>query len=377
MTERRSLLDSDDDVEPDLSIALLTQRYRVGGRQPVYAAIAEAEDVLVRSANAELIDLASQVSDPAIRFRRMIGGVARRSRPSTLLPPIPRSSRRRFDVVIAIMETIWDLPLLEAHPVARSADFVVVWVLEVWTAEFGDRRLEFEPYGVADHIFVGTVGVEPLLGSHLGAKVDLLTWATDVERFRPSSGNSHRPIDVLNIGRRIEPLHERLLAWSNADGRFYEYDTTVGARVVEPLRHRDRLASYYKRSSVAMTSYPKHDVEGSGGETDIPSRLWEGLAAGCAMIGRAPLASVQQELVGDVVVRELPEDLDEALLAVADLVMSSSEDERLRNTALAHRFHDWSHRWAQLFRMSGLPIPPGIDSRIQRLSESVPVSGAK
>ncbi len=362
-------------LDPDLSIGILTQRNQRGGRHPAYAALAEAEDVLVATGGAELIDLTAVVSDPSIRARRACGAVVRRAQPSFLLPASPMQSRRRFDVVIAVLTSIWELPLIEAHPAARAAGEVAVWVPEVWPSQFDDKRLRREPYGIADHLFVGTKDAPDVLERILDRQAHALTWAADVVRFRPTVVDAVRPIEILNIGRRIEELHERLLAWSMSDEHFYEYDTTVGSMVLEPRAHRERLAALYRRSSVAVTSYPKHDVYGEACASDIPSRLWEGLAAGCLMIGRAPKAAAQCEIVGDVVVRDLPADADAAICELTAMVDADSIGERWRNLTIAHRAHDWAHRWIELFDKSGWPVPAGLRQRVDELAEW-PIAGS-
>lgn len=350
------------------SIALLTQRNYPGGRHPAYAALAEAEDILVETAGAELFDVGFAASDFSIRARRAVGALLRRARPGILVPAFSGSSRA-FDIVIVILTSIWELPLLEAHPVIRSAGEVSVWVPEVWPSQFDDARLSREPYDIADHLFVGTSQAPDVLRRVLDREAHPLTWAVDVARFRPTDFERPRPVDVLNIGRRIEPLHEALLGWSASGDNFYEYDTTIDAKVVDPGLHRLRLADLYKRSSVAVTSYPKHDIYGEACAADMPSRLWEGLAAGALMIGKAPRQAAQLEIAGGVVVEELPVDVNDAVERLNSLVAEQSIDQRLQNVALAHRAHDWSHRWAELFRASGWPIPPGLTDRIDVLGE--------
>lgn len=343
------------------------------GGQPAYGAWYEAEDVLRTVAETDLILLERDADRGPIRLRRIVGRGLRRSvGPGRSIPTTGhhKPPADHYDLAVFVPFTAWELPLLEdIRRLREVADRVAVYLPEVWPPVAGDRRLRFEPWHLVDHIFVGIHPSVAVMAGNLDREVHHLPMAADVHSFRPRTLDDPRPIDVLNIGRRLGGLHEELLKWAYCQRRFYRYDTFKTATVDDPIQHRRDLGQRYQRTSVALCSYPKHDMpEESRGLRIIPQRLWEGLAGGTVMIGMPPEEELQRIAVGEVVVEQLPADPKAGVAAIEKLVDGDTRGIRQRNLDLALRHHDWVHRWITMFETLGLDVPHDATVRVKELN---------
>ncbi len=362
-------------------VLIISQRERPDGyaRKPGYVAFTEAEDVLATSTDADVVMIDTDPTGLGAKAWRLSGGVARRLAGSpNSLPGAPLVSprtvrptklREHYDLAVFVGFAFWDLPLLEGVPRLRSiADRVVVWVPEVWATEFEDARLQYQPYGLADHIFVGMKATAQLMGSFAPCPVHHLPPAVDVTRFA-APPHTPRPIDVLGIGRRDPELHDGLVAWSRRTMALYMYDTLSAATTIDPVEHREYLGELYRRTSLAITHHAKFDApDVIGDQRETPGRLWEGLAGGAVMVGYPPDETLQRELIGQPVVIPLPADRRRAADLIGDLAGANHEARRRRQVQLALRGHDWVHRWIRIFTLAGMEIPDGLARRAGQLA---------
>ncbi|MEM8924018.1 MAG: hypothetical protein AAGD35_11000 [Actinomycetota bacterium] len=365
--------------DDDCRILIISQRTRRDGfgRQPGYVISIEAEDVLAAATGADMAFIEDAPSDARIKARRIAGRQLRRlSHSGQMVPAIlpgrtpVETPAKSYDVGIFIGFTSWDLPLLERMPELRErCDRLMAWFPEVWTSDVDSPTARYEPFDLVDHLFAGMVGGSEKLRGITNTPVHYLPMAVDVTRFAPAMWPQPRPIDVLGIGRRNPALHESLLDWSRKTGKLYVYDTIAGATVPDVPAHRTNLGDTYARTNIALTSYAKIDQpEVTQGEREVPGRLWEGLAGGAVMVGQAPRAEIQERAVGRTVVTDLPQSPAEAVEVISEVAGKATDAERMANTSLALRSHDWAHRWRQSFLDMGLPVPPGIDARIDELA---------
>ena len=342
------------------------------------AALDEAEDLLVRLGGAQLYRLDRRDQRQSPRLRRAVGRSLRRAAgPRVLLPPRSAGAPVRdgpYDLAVAVLYSVWNLPLLEAIPGLRDSGRIVGWFPEVWPPQLDDR-LALEPFAILDEIFVGEPRSAALLERLLQRPVHVLPVATDVEVFSDGGRvldriERQRPIDVCNIGRRDPALHLALAEWSARTDAYYVYDTTSGATVVDPAAHRMALAGQLRRTRVKIASHAKHDEpEVTGGVRWLPARVWDGLASGAVLAGFPPDPDAQRDLFGREVVHPLPEgDPAAAVATIAELTSGCAAAERRANVRTAMAGHDWSHRWVEVFRTCGLRPPPGVLQRAQRLT---------
>ncbi len=371
--------------DDDPRVLVISHRHRPDGyaRQPGYVGFGEAEDVLAATSGADWAHLNVSPEARMLRVRRAAGRQYRRVGGRSLdLPGFMAHGRAgfgydsdgplrpRYDLAVFVSITVWDLPLLErVLDARRRADRVAVWFPEVWPLELADPRLALEPFALADDMFVGVADAAPILSEQLGRPVHYLPMACDVVRFAPLNPAEPRPVDVLGIGRRLPALHDALLDWSRKSGRHYVYDTISGGEVLDMAAHRENLADSYRRSKVAITHFAKFDrPDEVGDQRENPGRLWEGLASGVVMAGLPPRPDLQLRFPGAEVVIELSDDPHEAVAAIDHLVQEPHEEMRRRNVRLALTANDWAHRWSTVFETAGLPVPTGLQTRLDHLA---------
>lgn len=362
---------------------VLSQRHVVHAL--AYTGWSEGEDVLVSGGGADL-HMLSRATTPTMRVRAVVGRNLRRATSSdVLLPPTARRERieDRYDIAVAVLRTVWDLPTVEAVPGLRSAvDCLVGWFPEAWPPELTDK-VALHPFSLLDEIFVGEPRSAERLATLLNRPVHFLPLATDVEVFgdhaapsaKAADGNG-RPIHVLNIGRRDPDLHAALVRWSRSSGHYYVFDTLTGATATDRPAHRRALADQLQRTSVSISSYAKQGQAETGGIRWIPSRVFDNLASGTILAGTPPEEEAQQDLFGRQVVHPLPDDADSAVRVIADLVASASAEERTRNTCTAMAGHDWSHRWVELLETCHVLPRTALVERAQRLRRAARSDGS-
>lgn len=363
-------------------ILLISERGIPGTQTLGVTGWTEAEDVLVSHGGADLHELRRRGDVPDVRVRRMLGHLLRRSsRSGVLVPPLARPStpiEGRYDVAIAVMYSVWNLPLLERiRGLRRAADTVVAWFPEVWPSQL-TSRLATQPFAVCGEIVVGEPQSAERLSRILGRTVHFVPLATDVERFAVEGTDSPlaapdagRPIAVTNIGRRDERLHANLMAWSRATGNYYVFDTIKARTVPDVHVHRWAMAQQLRRTAVAITSYARHDEPDVVGRLRwVPSRVFESMAGGAVLAGLAPDPLEQRKLFGREVVHPLPEEPVRATQIIADLVATADAGERWDNVRSVMAGHDWSHRWISLLGKCGISVPGGLRERAQRLSRA-------
>lgn len=340
------------------------------GRSLAYASWYEAEDVLADVTGADVLAPEWGIDRHSMRVRRALGRQLRRSaRGSTVPPQRSQRSSRTYDLAVVVALTPWDLTIIEALGLRARCDRIVAYFPEVWPSELHDPRLRHEPWHLIDDIFVAIHPTVADLAAMLDRDVHYLPMAADVSRFAPAGLAMPRPIDVLDIGRRLPHLHDALRGWAWTTGHYYVFDTFRIAELDDPLIHRAHLGQQYARTSVAMCNHAKHDLPAvTRGRRLIPQRLWEGLAGGAAMIGLAPEATLQHLAVGEVVVEDLPADIDDAVGRIAELVEGDADLVRRRNLDLALRRHDWSHRWSSMLATLGHEAPDALTARVAALT---------
>lgn len=371
-----------------MRVAVLSRRATSSGPTdfPAYGVWTEAEDVLIEAVSGQtgyttdsvdVAELSLPIQRARVRVRRHAGRFIRQvGGPHTRVPAVPRrldssGLHGRYDLIVFLAYSVWDLPLLERLGELRDhGDQVAVWFLETWPSAFAKRRIKQEPFHTVDHIFVGIdVAVEPLAKA-IGRSVNYLPMATDTLRFSPSSPLGDRPIDVFVPGRRDEAQHAALLDWATANNRRYHYDK---ARVGAPKNlkaHRDALGERYSQTKVSICNYAKKgEASQVGSHRGLPGRLWEAWAAGCATVGDPPSASSQREVFGREVVAAMPEDSAEVASFLEHVIDERNPTAVAKQVSHALLGQDWAHRWVDLFDQLQLPTPAGLRGRVVDLAD--------
>jgi len=280
-----------------------------------------------------------------------------------------------YDLFIAVCATFWDLPYINA--IERWRDHCktgVCWIDEVWLSDIPSYRYWLPALKQFDYVFVGLRGTVSALSQATNRTCFWLPGGVDALRFSPLSDPANRVIDVYSIGRRHEGIHQEMLKAAEQGIIFYMHDTHAGGGLTEVYdhrQHRELYASIAKRSRYFVVSGAKMDqTDYTQGQREIGYRYFEGAAAGAVMIGEAPDCEAYRELCGwpEAVIQIQPDGSD----AMAVLNELSSAPERMaaisrRNVKEALLRHDWSHRWAEMFRVVGIEPSPRKLAREQHL----------
>jgi hypothetical protein len=280
-----------------------------------------------------------------------------------------------YDLFIAACASFLDLPYINA--IERWRDHCkigVCWIDEVWVADIPSYKNWLPALKQFDYVFVGLRGTVSALSQATNRTCFWLPGGVDALRFSPSSSQETRVVDVYSIGRRYEGIHHEMLKAAEKGRIFYVHDTYAGGgatEVYDHRQHRQLYANMAKRSRYFVVAGAKMDQTNyRQGQVEIGYRYYEGAAAGAVMIGEAPDCEAYRELCGwpDAVIQIRPDGSD----AMAVLSKLGSAPERMaaisrRNAKEALLRHDWSHRWAEMFKIVGIGSSPRKLVREQEL----------
>ncbi len=359
-----------------------------------YSVQYELEDVLADVAGADRVDAsdeaALELSRRAYKLARMASGSRRLARTLAPLPATVRL-RRDYELFFPVFNNLWELYALATLPDWRvHCRRAACFVNEIRFDQLLPGYL-LELLSEFDRVFVGVDGPVAEFARALGRPVSYLPLAVDVLRFAPSLVPAPRPIYACNIGRRSSVTHGALLKLARSQGMFYYYDTVAASgvdlkqrtfRVDSASEHRSLLASILQRSRyfIANRAFVNQPEVTRGGDL-IPSRYYEGVAAGTVMLGEPPRTEefTRQFDWPDAVIR-LPFDSPDIGRLLAELDLDPNRLERIcrenvRNAALRH---DWAYRIRTVFETLGLPLTAPMlarEAQLRMIADGITVPG--
>ena len=340
----------------------------------------EGEDVLAECDDVDLIQL-----KPSRSFAlksRLVGGVVFRdlSRRAVDLNPglEPVRLSKDYDLFVLLCSAWWP-DVWYANAVQGWQDRCrtsVCWIDELWTCNIPQLRRSLPILKKFDYVLVGTSGTAAPLGDALGRACYEMQGGVDALRFTPYPGCLRRVIDLYSIGRAVQPIHERLLKWTEQQGLFYLYDSIAKLALGDTLghvQHRSLYANIAKRSRLFAVAPGKMDKPGeTQGQVALGARYFEGAAAGAVLIGQVPdCDAFRHHFDWQDAVIEIRPDGSDAVEVISSLF---AQPERLRamscrNAAESLRRHDWVYRWKEVLGMAGLTPRPAMAARERRLAE--------
>ena len=350
---------------------------RTISREAFQSGLYEAQDVLAETNDVDLIDLQAGWgfrSRDRWQRRLLYRGVSQSL--AYMNPGLQRVRLTQdYDLLIAVCQNFWDLLYINAIDGWKErCKTSVCWLGEIWAADILANRDLLRALRSFDYVFLNSQGTVGPLSDFLDRQCHFLPTGVDTIRFNPLPKNPNRSIDVYNIGRRWEGVHQRLLQAASEGGLFYVYDSYQSMATMEPIdykQHRELFANMAKRSKYFLVWPGKMNLpEETQGQVEIGYRYFEGAAAGAVMIGQAADCAAFHDLFpwpGAVV--EIQPDGSDALSVLADL---SSNPERVsaisrRNASESLLRHDWIYRWKRIFELSGVETSPGMNAREEHL----------
>lgn len=284
-----------------------------------------------------------------------------------------RSSGSRADLAVVVAQGLSDVhAAYGALDTLDSTRQRVLVIEELWPGDLplaGHERSFLRRF---DLVAVGLQATVAPLGDELGVPTVYLPPAVDA--LAACAGpQPDRSIAMHTMGRRIEALHDRLLARARRTGEQYLYSTWSGnPRVRDHRAHRENLRGRIRRSRYFTVQIARfNDPERVGEAAEIGFRYAEGAAGGAILIGNRPHGPTWDELFGweDAVieVRDDGEDVDERLDEL------DADPARRRRIELANirgslAQHDIAHRVRFLLEVLDLPTTDALERRLAELA---------
>lgn len=284
--------------------------------------------------------------------------------------------RRKYDLFVAVCNTYWDLPYINAIDNWREHCKVsVCWIDEMWAAAIAGYKHWLHALKQFDYVFMGCHGSVGALARAANRPCYWLPAGIDTLRFSAFPHPPARVIDVYSIGRRHEGVHLELLRESLRDRLFYVHDSlgAANANVYDYRQHRQMYANFARRSRYFLVASAKMNANyETHGQIEIGHRYFEGAAAGAIMVGEAPNCDAYRQLFDwpDAVVTIQPDGSDTmAVLNDLSADQERSADIRMRNSRESLLRHDWGYRWTEMFRVAGVDPPRRWPARQKRLGD--------
>ena len=255
----------------------------------------------------------------------------------------------------------------------KRSRIAIAFIIESWSSQLERDRAELALLDQFDHVFVMNAGSIPNLKRYTKAPVTFLSTATDCMRACPTPNSAERVIDVACIGRRIDTVHNRMLAVARERGWFYLYDVWGDLRAIDWAQAREANANVIKRSRYSIVWDPAAEKTKSasmGDERALTTRYFESAAGGSILLGSR---SAAPEFAGhfdwpDVVIDIAPDGSDlEARLDELDADPARCAGIRRANVTNCLRRHDWGHRWRSILDTLDLAPTQALLDRLAAL----------
>jgi hypothetical protein len=266
------------------------------------------------------------------------------------------------EVLLAVMGQVRDLTLLGAmKDWRRKSRYAICWIHELWIEDIPRLRGLLRVLEQFDLVICSLYYTAEKLREDLKSpEVMYLPWGVDTLEFAPVMEPSLRPIHVTNLGGVAEVTHQSILDYAKQIDGFYFYDTEKGGtrEARSPSEHRFRYANILKRSKYFLCHLAKIKSDEPGAQLEFGLRYFEGLAAGCVILGSRKSTPAFEAFLGweDSVV-EMPfecSDVPEFLRSLdgqADRLREISS----RNVRRSLEGNDHAHRWNAIADRLGLP----------------------
>ncbi|NNE19575.1 MAG: glycosyltransferase family 1 protein [Myxococcales bacterium] len=265
------------------------------------------------------------------------------------------------EVLLAVMGDVRDLALLGAmRDWRRKSRYAICWLHELWIEEIPRLRGMLRALEQFDLVICSLYYTAEKLREELKSPdVMYLPPGVDTLAFAPVLEPSLRPIDITNLGAIADATHKSLFEHVKQTDGFYFFDTEKGAREARShSEHRFRYANILKRSKYFLCHFAKIKHQGPGGQLEFGLRYFEGLAAGCVVLGsRKSTPDFDMFLGWEDCVIEMPFDCPNASEIVRSLDQEANRLREIsaRNVRRSLEGNDHAHRWKTIVDRLGLP----------------------
>jgi hypothetical protein len=227
-----------------------------------------------------------------------------------------------------------------------------VYLLDAWPNTHEEIRDLVRSFSV-QHLFLSSsIAARQLQGDLTECDVSWVPEAIEPESYTclPPAG---KDIDVLQLGRKYDILHQTLLTPLAQQGKVYLYEREKG-KIIFPTRESfvDGLAR--TKISVCVPSSITHP--GQSGDIEVLSmRYLQSMTSKCLVVGHAPAELISLFGYNPVVEIDMTDPAQHILSLLDTFADYSALIERNYDTVVQH--HTWRHRWATISQKM-FPGPP-------------------
>jgi hypothetical protein len=221
---------------------------------------------------------------------------------------------------------------------------IVPWIYDCWPQNWDRWEALLRRHGVRLAFFSSSQAAQEFGRRLPDVSCRWMPEAVDPGDYDPSLPLRARAIDVVELGRRSEPIHRRLEPLLRDRALSHEFQVP-GAPRLYPTQRDLRAALARTRVLVCLPKTMTHP-EAAGGLETATHRYFEGMASGCVLVGRCP--AELRELWGfDPVVPINPLEPERAVLAVLDR-LDGHQALVDRNLRRLREVGTWRHRAAAM-----------------------------
>ena len=333
----------------------------------------EFEDVLMEVEDADMLAPGAWTA-PVAKWGSRAHNMARRlvRRPHRW-PMHTGTVKGEYELFFATFHFPKNISMLHRlNGVRERCRIMACHLIELWTPDLRPSARKLRALENFDYIFVTNAAVAEPLQRMMGRPVHLLPTAADLLRFSPFPDPPARCIDVYNYGRGSDEVHDQLALMAEQKEIFYVH-SRVNHGVPDHRAHRVQLANLLKRSRYFFAHrINENRLRLTGGDESIPTRFFEGTAAGCVLLGSQPRAEEWDRYFGweeaVIPVPWKPTDLRATLREFNEQPLRFAEIRR-RNAVESLRRHDWVHRWEEVLQTVGLPATDAMRKRKAHLED--------
>jgi glycosyltransferase involved in cell wall biosynthesis len=241
----------------------------------------------------------------------------------------------------------------------RKSRYAICWLHELWVAEIPRLRGLLRVLEQFDLVLCPLYYTAEKLREELKSPdVMYLPPGVDTLGFAPVMEPSVRPIDITNLGAIADATHKSMLEYVKQIDGFYFFDSEKGRREARsPSEHRFRYANILKRSKYFLCHLAKITSQETGGQLEFGLRYFEGLAAGCIVLGSRRSTPAFDTFLGweDSVI-EMPVECPNAseFLRSLDREAGRLREISARNVRRSLECNDYAHRWRTIVDRLGL-----------------------
>ncbi|HEY6477968.1 MAG TPA: glycosyltransferase [Polyangia bacterium] len=325
-----------------------------------------------------------QLAEPAHgRNIRGLRGLVRRT--IGAFEPAKLGPKSEPEMLLVIGISAFDMEVVRAIPEWRQRfDLVMGYIIDCWWGpeSFPDVLPKF------DRFFIGIPDELDQWNKDVGVPTTLIPFGVDA--LTEGSDRSERPIDLLSYGRLPDQFRRAFSRrFARPDSRFLYLPMVPRAVEQYPLKsYEDRndhpdsalLFQMLRKSKTSICFDTKYPGMRPFPYSIVTFRWYDAIATGTAVVGKRPTTAEAGRLLNwpDATI----EIDDDPALAIEQLEALFGDEARLgriylRNHYEALRQHDWRLRVAEMYRVAGVSLPPGLVRQLEELDQRVTAARQK